>query len=313
MNSEVMINQDVNTERNGGVALNMDALFEAVRNKGPVCVGLDTAPDYLPPVYGPDGRRGRDRNPAAAILDYNKALVDATFDLCACYKVQIAYYESLGIDGLAAYRDTLRYIKEHGGLCIADIKRGDIADTAAQYAKAHFSGDFEADFVTLSPYMGMDTLDPWLAHASNTGKGAFVLLRTSNPGARDFQWAPLKNGEPLYTAIADKLVTLAEQTAGKHGYGAFGAVVGCTDPTEAAAIREHCHNLFLLIPGYGAQGGGAKDAARLLQNNNGGIVNASRSILCAWKTHPGCGESLQAAAAARDATAAMRDALTGNS
>jgi orotidine-5'-phosphate decarboxylase len=298
------MNYDVNMKHNGGIALNMDALFEAVQNKGSVCVGLDTAPGYLPPVYGPDSK------PAAAILDYNKALVDATLDLCACYKVQIAYYESLGIDGLITYRDTLRYIKERGGLSIADIKRGDIADTAVQYAKAHFSGDFEADFVTLSPYMGMDTIAPWLEYAANSGKSAFVLLRTSNPGARDFEWATLKNGAPLYSTVADKLVALAEKTAGKHGYGAFGAVVGCTDPTEAAAIRKHCHNLFLLIPGYGAQGGGAKDAARLLQNGNGGIVNASRSILCAWKNHSDSAKTLQSAAeAARDAATVMRDAL----
>jgi orotidine-5'-phosphate decarboxylase len=298
-------------KHNGGIALNMDALFEAVRNKGPVCVGLDTAPDYLPPVC--IGEKPDSKPPAAAILDYNKALVDATHDLCACYKVQIAYYESLGIDGLITYRDTLRYIKKRGGLCIADIKRGDIADTAVQYAKAHFSGDFEADFVTLSPYMGMDTLDPWLAYAAK-GKGAFVLLRTSNPGARDFEWATLQNGGPLYSTVAEKLVSLAEKTVGKHGYGAFGAVVGCTDPLlskDAAAIRESCPNLFFLIPGYGAQGGGAKDAAALLQHGNGGVVNASRSILCAWKNHPDGGKSLQSVAeAARNAVAVMRDALS---
>jgi orotidine-5'-phosphate decarboxylase len=283
--------------------LNMDALFEAVQHKGPVCVGLDTAPDYLPFIP-------HDKSSAAALFDYNKALIDATLDICACYKVQIAYYESLGIAGLLAYRDTLRYIRQRGGLSIADIKRGDIADTAAQYAKAHFSGEFEADFVTLSPYMGMDTIEPWLGYAANAGKGAFVLLRTSNPGARDFEQAALQDGHPLYSIVADKLVALAEKTIGKHGYGAFGAVVGCTDSTEAAAIRKQCHNLFLLIPGYGAQGGGAKDAALLFQNGNGGVVNASRSILCAWKTRPVREKSFEAAAqAAREAATAMRDAL----
>jgi orotidine-5'-phosphate decarboxylase len=281
----------------------MDALFDAVQHKGPVCIGLDTAPDYLP--FIPCGK-----SPAAALFDYNKALIDATLDVSACYKVQIAYYESLGIAGLLAYRDTLRYIRQCGGLSIADIKRGDIADTAAQYAKAHFSGEFEADFVTLSPYMGMDTIEPWLRYAATAGKGAFVLLRTSNPGARDFEWAALKDGRPLYRIVADNLAALAEKTLGKHGYGAFGAVVGCTDPAEAAAIRKQCRNLFLLIPGYGAQGGGAKDAAILFQNGNGGVVNASRSILCAWKTRPGREKSFESAAqAAREAATAMRDAL----
>ncbi|MDR1469226.1 MAG: orotidine-5'-phosphate decarboxylase [Spirochaetaceae bacterium] len=289
------------------VPLNMDALFEAVRDKGPVCVGLDTALEYLPPIIG-------DKGPAAAILAYNKAVIDATVDVCACYKVQIAYYEARGIDGLAAYRDTLRYIKARGALSIADVKRGDIADTAVQYAKAHFSGDFEADFVTLSPYMGMDTIDPWLVYATSAGKGAFVLLHTSNGGARDFERAELKDGRPLYCAVADNLSALAEKTAGKHGYGAFGAVVGCTVRTEAAAIREQCRPLFFLIPGYGAQGGNAKDVAALLQNGNGGIVNASRSILCAWKTHVDGGQTFEAAAqAARNATTLMRNALREHS
>ena len=288
------------------VPLNMDALFEAVWDKGPVCVGLDTAPEYLPPVLAGI----TEKNPAAAILAYNKTLIDATLDVCACYKVQIAYYEALGIDGLAAYRDTLRHIKARGGLSIADVKRGDIADTAVQYAKAHFSGDFEADFVTLSPYMGMDTLEPWLAYAASAGKGAFVLLHTSNEGAQDFERAELKDGIPLYHAVSDKLSALAEKTAGKHGYGAFGAVVGCTVRAEAAAIRARCRNLFFLIPGYGAQGGGPQDAAALLQNGNGGIVNASRSILRAWQTRPNSGLTLEAAAqAARNAAIAMRDAL----
>jgi orotidine-5'-phosphate decarboxylase len=284
----------------------MDALFEAVRDKGPVCVGLDTAPEYLPPALALEGK-----SPAAEILAYNKALIDATSDVCACYKVQIAYYEALGINGLAAYRDTLRYIKARGALSIADVKRGDIADTAARYAKAHFSGDFEADFVTLSPYMGMDTIEPWLVYAANAGKGAFVLLHTSNEGARDFERAELKDDRPLYHAVADKLSALAEKIAGQHGYGAFGAVVGCTVRAEASAIREKWGNLFFLIPGYGAQGGSAKDAAVLLQNGNGGVVNASRSILCAWKTQPGDRPpNLDTAAqAAREAATAMRNAL----
>ncbi|MDR0639343.1 MAG: orotidine-5'-phosphate decarboxylase [Spirochaetaceae bacterium] len=285
------------------VPLNMDSLFEAVQHKGPVCVGMDTAQDYLPPIVV-------GKSLAAAILAYNKAVIDATLDVCACYKVQIAYYEALGIDGLAAYRDTLRYIKARRALSIADVKRGDIADTAVQYAKAHFSGDFEADFVTLSPYMGMDTIDPWLSYAASAGKGAFVLLHTSNGGAQDFERTELKDGSRLYHAVAEKLSALAEKTAGKHGYGAFGAVVGCTIRAEAAAIRAQCRNIFFLIPGYGAQGGGPQDAAALLQNGNGGIVNASRSILRAWQTLPNGGQTLEAAAqAARDATTAMRDAL----
>ncbi|MHB9293607.1 orotidine-5'-phosphate decarboxylase [Hollandina sp. SP2] len=286
----------------------MDQLCEAVAYKGPVCVGLDTAMDYIPPQ---ERRKGA---PAAeAVLAYNRALVDRTVDIAACYKVQIAYYEALGRAGLDVYAQTLRYIREQGSLVIADIKRGDIAETAAQYAKAHFEGDFEADLVTLSPYMGMDSIAPWLSYADRNGKGAFVLMRTSNPGMRDFEYQELKAGGRLYDAVGDKLAALAVSRLGAYGYGAFGAVVGCTEPEEAVSIRAKWGNLFFLIPGYGAQGGAAKDAALLFQKANGGVVNASRSILKAWTQAAGLDpESVDIAAAAqaaRNAVIQMRDAL----
>ncbi|MHC6203168.1 orotidine-5'-phosphate decarboxylase [Breznakiellaceae bacterium SP9] len=256
---------------------NIDLLYESVAQKGPVCVGLDTSIEYIPPLA-----RGH-RTQADAVLAYNKALIDATIDIAACYKVQIAYYEELGCSGLEAYAATLRAIRKRGALVIADIKRGDIADTALRYARAHFAGDFEADFVTLSPYMGMDSLEPWLSAAQTTGKGAFVLMRTSNKGMRDFQYQSLAAGGRLYDAVGDKLSLLADTYQGNYGYGAFGAVVGCTEPEEARAIRQQRPNLFFLIPGYGAQGGSAQTAAGLLADGNGGVVNASRSILKAWE------------------------------
>jgi orotidine-5'-phosphate decarboxylase len=248
---------------------------------------------------------------------YNRALIDATIDAVACYKVQIAYYEALGLAGMAAYAETLKYIRDRGALVIADIKRGDIADTARRYAVAHFEGDFEADFVTLSPYMGMDSIEPWLGYADSKGKGAFVLLRTSNRGMRDFEYQELKNGGRLYDVVGDKLTAAAKP--GKHGYRVFGAVVGAEAKTseereEALGIREKWGSLFFLIPGYGAQGGGAADAALLLRQGNGGVVNASRSILRAWSTAGECpagaGAALNFAAdAARMAAQNMRDAI----
>jgi orotidine-5'-phosphate decarboxylase len=243
------------------------------------------------------------------VLAFNRALVDATMEAAACFKVQIACYEALGLAGLGTYAETLRYIRERGGLVIADIKRGDIADTARRYAQAHFEGDFEADFVTLSPYMGMDTLEPWLSYADSRGKGAFVLMRTSNPGMRDFEYRELAAGGRLYDAVGDRLAELAAARRGVHGYGVFGAVVGCTEREEAAAIREQRGNLFFLIPGYGAQGGGAEDAALLLREGNGGVVNASRSILRAWTALPGEADMRGAAEAARKAALAMGRAL----
>jgi orotidine-5'-phosphate decarboxylase len=286
----------------------MDQLYEAVADKGPVCVGLDTAAEYIPPQ-----ERRKGASIAEAVLAYNRALVDRTVDIAACYKVQIAYYEALGRAGLDAYAKTLHYIRDQGSLVIGDIKRGDIAETAAQYAKAHFEGDFEADFVTLSPYMGMDSIEPWLSYADRKGKGAFVLMRTSNPGMRDFEYQELKEGGRLYGAVGNRLAELAASRIGTYGYGAFGVVVGCTKPEEAASIRATWEHLFFLIPGYGAQGGAAKDAALLFRGANGGVVNASRSILKAWTQVAGLDpesvDAATAAQAARNAVIQMRDAL----
>jgi orotidine-5'-phosphate decarboxylase len=313
---------------------NIDKLYEAVADRGHVCVGLDTAAEYVPP-------RERGKSDARAVLAFNRALVDATIDAAACYKVQIAYYEAAGLEGLRTYAETLRYIRGRGALVIADIKRGDIADTARQYARAHFEGDFEADFVTLSPYMGMDSVEPWISYAESAGKGAFVLMRTSNRGMRDFEYLELneagtagKTARPapsgpvrpvppgrLYHAVGDRIAALAENHRGIHGYGAFGAVVGVDSDSgreEAAAIRARYGGLFFLIPGYGAQGGAAADAALLLREGNGGVVNASRSILRAWMEEVKAGggggpggeaDNRFAAEAARRATVAMRDAI----
>jgi orotidine-5'-phosphate decarboxylase len=284
----------------------VDRLFDAVSLKGHVCVGLDTCADYIP-----SQERKKAQNDADAVLSYNKALIDATFDCAACYKVQIAYYEEMGNAGLLTYSKTLKYIREKDGIVIADIKRGDIADTASRYAKAHFSGDFEADFVTLSPYMGMDSIEPWFIEAQKNGKGAFVLMRTSNPGMKDFEYLEIKGGKRLYFIVGDKLSLLSSRKKGKNGYGLFGAVVGCTERDEAAEIRSLFPCLFFLIPGYGAQGGGAQDAALLLRNGNGGVVNASRSIITAWQKEDGMeNASLSlAASAAQKAAVKMRDEI----
>jgi orotidine-5'-phosphate decarboxylase len=286
--------------------LAVDLLFENVAVKGHVCIGLDTAVEYVPPA-----EVRKTVADADAVLEFNKALVDATIDIAACYKVQIAYYEEMGIAGLCAYRDTLKHIRSKGCLVIADIKRGDIADTAKRYAKAHFSGDFETDFVTLNPYMGTDSIAPWLKEAEANGKGAFVLMRTSNPGMKDFEYQPLANGKRLYIEVGDRLAELAANNMGKNGYGLFGAVVGCTEKEEAAEIRERYPTLFFLIPGYGAQGGAAENAALLLRGRNGGVVNASRSIITAWQGEDGAenADNSFAALAARRAAVKMRDEI----
>jgi len=292
---------------------NMDKIYESVGKRGHVCIGLDTAADYIP-----EKERQSFSSDAEAVLAYNKIIIDATSDIASCYKVQIAYYEEMGLDGMQTYAATLKYLRDRGALVIADIKRGDIADTASRYAHAHFDGPFEADFVTLTPYLGMDSIEPWLEWADKKGKGAFVLMRTTNKGRRDFECRELIGPvapRKLFDLVGDRLSEMAAAHMGKYGYGAFGAVVGA-DPQseeerkEAAAIRAERPDLFFLIPGYGAQGGAASDAALLLREGNGGVVNASRSILKAWqkKAAPDV-DNVIAAEAARQAAIEMRDAI----
>ena len=261
---------------------NMDKLYEAVAARGPVCVGLDTDFSYLPEGFAkPELTAGEN------IVRFNKAIVDATKDVAGCFKVQIAYYESLGLDGIRAYKETLDYVKAAGMPVIADIKRGDIAKTAEMYAKAHFEGDFEADFITLAPYMGLDSIRPYLPYVTGAGKGLFVLVRTSNPGAKDFEYEMLADGRHVYDMVGDKLHELGLECMGEKGYSSLGLVIGGTHIEEAAEIRARYKDSFFLIPGYGAQGGTAEDIAQYLSAGNGGVVNSSRGILLAYKKQPG--------------------------
>ena len=258
----------------------IDELYYNVKEKGNVCVGLDTSYDYVPEQI-----KNKYTNPGEAVLEFNEKIIDAVADSAACFKVQIAYYEALGIDGMIAYKNTLKYIKEKGCLVISDIKRGDIANTAKMYAKAHFEGDFETDFITLSPYMGMDSIEPYLKYIEEGRKGVFILVRTSNRGYYDFQEIKDENGTSLFYKVGDKVSELSNKYIGKCGYSSIGAVVGCTHREESKLIRERYKNMFFLIPGYGAQGGGGLDAASYLKDGNGGVVNSSRGILLAYKNY----------------------------
>lgn len=260
----------------------MDRLYEAVAAKGPVCVGLDTDFSYLPEGYA-DSTKTAGEN----LVRFNREIINATREVAGCYKVQIAYYEALGMDGMMAYRDTLAYLRENKLLTIADIKRGDIAKTAEMYAKAHFEGDFEADFITLAPYMGLDSLSPYLPYMEKRGKGAFVLCRTSNGGAKDFEYEKLSDGRHVYDLVGDKVTELGKAYMGEHSYSSIGLVIGGTHIEEAKEIRAKYQNSFFLIPGYGAQGGKAEDIAQYLQKGNGGAVNSSRGILLAYKKQEG--------------------------
>lgn len=278
----------------------IDRLFEKVALNGHVCVGLDTDYSYLPTAMA-------ERFPSVedGLFEFNRALIDATLDVAACYKVQIAYYESYGIAGLRAYQKTLAYLREKKAVIIADIKRGDIAKTAEMYAKAHFTGDFEADFITLSPYMGLDSLSPYLPYFEKQGKGAFVLIRTSNEGAKDIEYLPTENNLRVYHVVGQKINEMGKPYIGKCGYSSIGGVMGCTHADEAAEIRAMLDSTFFLIPGYGAQGGKAEDIAKYLRDGNGGVVNSSRGILLAYRKQEN-GES-DFAGCARAEAIRMRD------
>ena len=201
----------------------------------------------------------------------------------------------MGLEGLQTYVETLKFLREKNIPVISDIKRGDIADTASAYAKAHFSGDFETDIITVNPYMGFDTLQSFTEYCKKTGtsdfakeKSIFVLLRTSNPGMQDIENQILQDGNHVLDRVGNHLVELQKFFAQNYGYdeneicSPVGAVVGCTEEQDAINIRNMYPNIFFLIPGYGAQGGKAKIAGTLL-GKAGGTVNSSRGVLCAWK------------------------------
>lgn len=254
----------------------IDRLFDEVEAKGCVCVGLDSHLDYVP-----QGMKNEYKQTSELLFQFNKRIIDCTSDIVPIYKLQIAFYESYGIEGLMAYKRTLEYLRSIDALSIGDVKRGDIASTASMYAKAHFQGDFETDFITLNPYMGFDSITPYLPYLESGEKGVFVLLRTSNPGAKDIEYLDV-NGESLYYHIGDKLEEMAKDYIGKCGYSSLGAVVGGTHTDEAIEIRDRYKNTYFLIPGYGAQGAGGEDVSLYLKKGNGGIVNSSRGIIKAY-------------------------------
>lgn len=257
--------------------MSINRLFKSVEERGPICVGLDPNPLHMPKCL-------EDKPIYEKIFNYNKMIIDATKDLVACYKPQAAYYEALGIEGMRALKSTNEYIRKCGIIIINDVKRGDISSTAKGYADAYFSGDFEGDIMTLSPYMGLDSIEPYLEYVEKNDKGLFVIIKTSNPGSQDFEEIDI-DGKPFYSIVGDKIQKMAGNTVGECGYRKVGFVIGATNKAsgEAEFIRECFPDTFFLIPGYGAQGGGAADAMSLLKDGNGGVVNSSRGIIRAFE------------------------------
>jgi orotidine-5'-phosphate decarboxylase len=254
-----------------------DRLEDAIATKrSPLCVGLDPRVDKIPA----DVRAAAGGDPAKALLRFSLEVLDAVAPHAACVKPNVAFFEAHGVAGMSAYAGVVRGARARGLLVIGDVKRGDLAATAEAYAAAHLApgADFEVDAVTLAPYMGADSLAPFVAAAAAAGKGVYVLVRTSNAGARDFQDLDAA-GAPLYRRTGDVVRALGEPHRGASGFSCVGAVVGATWPAEARALREALPWTPFLVPGYGAQGATAADvAAAFAPGGRGAVVNASRSI-----------------------------------
>ena len=277
----------------------IDRLYEDAL-KSPVCVGLDFRFQLLPEYLKQSSKSLEEK-----IFLYNRYLVDATKDIVACYKLQIACYEALGIEGLKAYSRTLKYIRENGKIVIGDVKRGDILITAEFYAKAHFSGDFEVDFVTMNPYLGIDSISPYFDYLRTGKKGLFILIHTSNESSRDFQELDTE-GQPLYVKVAQKVDEWGKPYIGSSGLSLIGGVAGLTFPEDMTRIWETCPNTFFLIPGYGIQGGNSNDIAPLLKGKRRFVINSSRNIIGA---HKGVKEDHHFAECAREKVLMMKEEI----
>ena len=272
----------------------MDRLVNKIKEmNNPTVIGLDPRYDMLPNCikekYGIDVK-----SICEGILEYNKALIDATYDIIPAVKPQIAFYEMFGVDGINCFKETCKYAKEKGMIIIADIKRGDIGSTAAGYSNAYLGETlvgnkkesfFDIDFVTVNPYLGIDGIKPFIEDAQKYGKGIFILVKTSNPSSAELQDLRLESGETVYEKVAELVKSWGEELIGENKYSSVGAVVGATHPIQLKELRALMPNTFFLIPGYGAQGGKAEDIALGFDENGiGGIVNASRSLMCAYKS-----------------------------
>ena len=260
----------------------------------PIVVGLDPMLNYIPEQVQQKAfaEYGETLEGAAeAILQFNKEIVDKTYDLIPAVKPQIAMYEQFGLPGLAAFKKTVDYCKEKGLVVIGDIKRGDIGSTSAAYAVGHIGkvkvgsktyAPFDEDFVTVNPYLGSDGVNPFLDVCKEEKKGIFVLVKTSNPSSGEFQDQKI-DGRPLYELVGEKVAAWGSEVMGDE-YSYVGAVVGATYPEMGKVLRKVMPKAYILVPGYGAQGGKGKDLVHFFNEDGlGAIVNSSRGIIAAYK------------------------------
>lgn len=303
--------------------MGFDRLIEKIKETGnPSVVGLDPKLDYVPEflVRKYQEEDGCSLQAAArAIFAFNKAIIQEICDIVPAIKPQAAYYEMYGYNGMKALEDTIRYARSKGMFVITDGKRNDIGATMQAYTAAHLStvkvGEHElepfgADALTVNGYLGSDGINPLLDACRERDKGIFVLVKTSNPSSGELQ-DQLMDGVPLYARMGDLCEKWGADTIGKYGYSAVGAVVGATYPEQLRELRARLPHTFFLVPGYGAQGGGAEGVAAAFDENGlGGIVNSSRAIMCAYQKE-GCDPADFAKAARREAIR-MRDDIVGH-
>lgn len=264
------------------------------KTNAPVVVGLDPMLGFIPEhitkkAYEEYGETLE--GAAEAVWQYNKAIVDAICDLIPAVKPQIAMYEQFGLPGLAVFKKTVDYCKEKGLVVIGDVKRGDIGSTSAAYATAHLGQvkvgsslitPFGEDFATVNPYLGTDGIKPFIDVCKEEKTGLFILVKTSNPSSGEFQ-DQLVNGKPLYELVGEKVAEWADSFMGEE-YSYIGAVVGATYPEMGKVLRRVMPKSFILVPGYGAQGGKAEDLVHYFNEDGlGAIVNSSRGIIAAYK------------------------------
>lgn len=267
---------------------------EIKKKDAPVVVGLDPMLGYVPEHLTKKAFEefgGTLEGAAEAIWQYNKGIVDAVYDLIPAVKPQIAMYEQFGIPGMMAFKKTVDYCKEKGLVVIGDIKRGDIGSTSTAYAVGHLGKvtvgsrqyyGFDEDFVTVNPYLGSDGVNPFIDVCKEEKKGIFVLVKTSNPSSGEFQ-DRLIDGRPLYELVGEKVAEWGSQCMGDD-YSYVGCVVGATYPEMGKILRKIMPKTYILVPGYGAQGGKASDLAPYFNKDGlGAIVNSSRGIICAYK------------------------------
>ncbi|MCI8371310.1 MAG: orotidine-5'-phosphate decarboxylase [Lachnospiraceae bacterium] len=264
------------------------------KTNAPIVVGLDPMLDYIPDFIKERAfeELGETLEGAAeAVWQYNKAIVDAVYELIPAVKPQIAMYEQFGVEGLKAYQKTVDYCREKDLVVIGDVKRGDIGSTSAAYATAHLGkvtvGSkkypvFNEDFATVNPYLGTDGIKPFIDVCKEEKKGLFILVKTSNPSSGEFQ-DRLIDGRPLYEHVAQKVVQWGEAHMGRN-YSYIGAVVGATYPEMGKVLRKVMPKSFILVPGYGAQGGKGADLVHYFNEDGlGAIINSSRGIIAAYK------------------------------